>query len=142
VIAPGGAVTADLPLDGGTIPAGLEEQRLYLNIENVRGEAPSGMLDIRIGVKPGVTEDHGQQEYVDSLPLFGLKLASDADGPHGGNGLSFVIDITDTVHLLTRSADIGPGDLEVSIVQPDPGEGAQEISVGRISIYSQPADPA
>jgi len=141
-IAPGGAVTADLPVEADSTLAGLEENRLFLNIENIRGEAPSGMLDVRIGVKPAFAAEHAQQEYVDSLPLFGLKLASDVDGPHGGNGLNFVLDITDAVHLLARSAEVDPANLEVSLIQPDPGEGARQITVGRISVYRQKVDPA
>lgn len=142
VVQPGASVTTDLPLDTAGMPAGVEEHRLFLNIENITGSKPSGMLDVHIGVKPSATANlHGLDEYVEGLALFGLKKASDPDGPHGGNGMNFTIDITDAVALLTRSAAVDPADLEVKITQPGSGEGAAPITVGRVSVYSQPVDP-
>lgn len=137
-IAPGAVAKAALPVEQLTQSLALSAPKLFLKIENIRGAAPSGMLTIALAVKPGIAASiPDREEFIESLPLFGLKKASDPDGPHGGNGLEFIVDITDAVNLLTDGEPVTPSDLEVSISQPGPEDGAQPIQVGRISVYSQ-----
>ncbi len=140
VVAPGATVSANLGLASPAAIAGVAGPvRYYLNVENVRGECPSGLLAIHIGVKAKArTVPSGGYEYVDSLPLFGLKKASDPNGPHSGDGLNMVLDITDAVTAVLRRASASLDDLEVSITQPASGEGTAPISVGRISVYGAP----
>lgn len=137
VVEPGASVSAGLGLSPGAVPANLDEgpHRYYLNVENVRGERPSAVLSVHLCVKAA---DAGMAEFVDSLPLFGLKNASDPDGPHGGDGLSMVLDITDAVEALQRKAPLALEDLQVTLEQPATGEGAAAIRVGRVSVYSAP----
>jgi tyrosinase len=138
-VAPGASFSAHLGVSSANVPAGLVSNRFYLNVENIRGERPSGVLDIHIGLKGASEKTPGTgDEYVDSLPLFGLKNATNPNGPHGGNGLTMVLDITDAVSALQRNASASLDDLEVTITQPATGEGTAPISVGRVSVYSAP----
>lgn len=143
-VQPGQSVAAGLGLDSANVIAGLGDgpPRYYLNVENVTGETPSGLLTVHIGVKGQAKDAPGSaDEFVDSLPLFGLKKASDPDGKHGGNGLSMVLDITDAVASLRRNANAQLEDLEVTLTQPSTGEdGAAPISVGRVSVYTAAAE--
>lgn len=143
-VQPGQSVAAGLGLDSANVIAGLADgpPRYYLNVENVTGETPSGLLTVHIGVKGQAKDAPGSaDEFVDSLPLFGLKKASDPDGKHGGNGLSMVLDITDAVASLQRNANAQLEDLEVTLTQPSTGEdGAAPISVGRVSVYTAAAE--
>jgi tyrosinase len=142
-VKPGESVAAGLGLDSANVIAGVGDgpPRYYLNVENVTGATPSGILTVHIGVKGQAKDAPGSaDEFVDSLPLFGLKKASDPDGKHGGNGLSMVLDITDAVASLQRNANAQLEDLEVTLTQPSSGEGTAPISVGRVSVYTAAAE--
>ncbi|NKX66532.1 tyrosinase family protein [Labrenzia sp. 5N] len=103
-------------------------ERLYLNVEGVRGNSPSGVLSVRV-VAPGIPD----AEINETLVFFGLGKASSTDGSHAGNGLSSTVEITDKVAAMQARAGAAIQELEVSLVQP---EGASsEITVDRISIY-------
>lgn len=103
-------------------------ERLYLNVEGVRGNSPSGVLSVRV-VAPGIPD----AEINETLVFFGLGKASSTDGSHAGNGLSSTVEITDKVAAMQARAGAAIQELEVSLVQP---EGTtSEITVDRISIY-------
>lgn len=103
-------------------------ERLFLNVEGVRGDTPSGVLTVRIAA-PGVAD----ADVTETMVFFGLGKASSTSGPHAGNGLSSTVEITDKIRDLQARAGAPVSELDVSLVQP---EGTQsEISVDRISIY-------
>lgn len=117
------------------VPAGDPvEQRLFLNLENVRGAAPSGVLNVYVSPHTG-----GEPVLADTVALFGLGKASGPDAEHGGNGLSIAIDITDLARTLAAAGDADLDQLSVSIEQPDQNPG-QPITVERISVYRQPVE--
>ena len=104
-------------------------QRYFLNLEGIRGEAPSGVLKVTI------SSEGGQTQMADSVALFGLAKASATDGPHGGNGLGATIDITQATQAILAAG----GNLEkltVSIEQPGASPG-REITVERVSVVAQ-----
>jgi tyrosinase len=117
------------------LPAGDPvEQRLFLNLENVRGAAPSGVLNVYVEPVSG-----GEPILADTVALFGLQKASASDAEHGGNGLSIAIDITDLARQLAAEGDADLDRLNVSIEQPEQNLG-EPITVERVSVYRQPAD--
>jgi tyrosinase len=72
-----------------------------------------------------------------SVALFGVRTATQADGEHAGQGLTFVLEITkivDALHL-RNALDVSSLNVQIVPVKPIP-EGAQ-ISIGKISIYRQ-----
>ena len=109
-----------------------EPSRLFLNLEHVRGETASSVLNVYIGLPDG------HRELADTLALFGLQKASQEDGDHAGNGLTYTIDITGPANKLIASHGATLDMLEVTIEQPEEAKAAP-VPVERISIYRQPA---
>lgn len=106
------------------------QQRVYLNVEGVKGNAPSGVVNV-ILTPPDTNPNDAGPEDRKTLVFFGLANATSAHGPHGGSGLSQIVDITD---IATRIMSGGPLDaLDAHLSQ---AEGVDaEISVDRITIY-------
>lgn len=118
------------------IAAAAQPQRLFLNLENVRGAAPSGVLKITITSPSAETLPAGTApEQVKTVALFGLAKASAGDGPHGGNGLNVAIDITDFAKRLANATQSDLEKLDVHIEQPG---ASTPITVERVKLYKQP----
>ena len=66
--------------------------------------------------------------------MTGVRQASDPNGPHGGGGQNFALDVTDLYHRLHAANQIDPDHLRVTFVPVDPA-GNQEVTVGRVSLY-------
>ena len=114
-------------------------QRLFLNLENIRGAAPSGVLNVFVSLPAQGTVPASAPELVDTVTLFGLAKAAAVDGPHGANGLTVAIDITELAKSLAILSQSSLDQLQVRIEQPG-GEKLQPISVGRVSIFRQPVE--
>ncbi len=134
----GAATTVVNIIPGGALPAGVAApERLFLNLENVKGTAPSGILRISVRIPAQGTLPASVSEHVDTVALFGLAKASATDGAHGGNGLSVSLDITDLAGAFAaQGRDLGT--LEIRIEQPDIPD-PSPITVERVSVFSQPA---
>lgn len=100
--------------------------RVYLRLEDVRGKIDATKLYVYVNQQP-----------VGHAALFGLRRASLADGEHGGQGLSFVLDITNVVDNLFISSNFDAGSLDVKIVPNHAVPADEELTVGQISIYRQ-----
>jgi tyrosinase len=109
---------------------------VMLNLENIRGTGASGVLNVLVGLPAIAGHPAVEPVLVDTLALFGLANASAKKGRHAGNGINVVVDITDLAKTLGRGADLEQ--LEVHLEQPGDHE-KSEITVGRISVYHQPA---
>lgn len=121
---------------GATIP-GNEVARLYLSLESVRGTAPSPLLKVYVNLPEGADPALHPDRLAGSLTLFGLNVASQPDGPHGGSGLGYTIDITDLAQRLTNAGDFDQNHLRVTLV---PGEQISEdkpVTVERISVLKR-----
>ena len=131
--------TTQVTIDAGAAPSVLattsrtQPARYYLNLEGVRGDAPSAVLSVSI--KPVGSK---QPPHVETVTLFGLARATSTAGRHAGNGLSFAIEITEGVLSLQASGSLTPASLGVEISQPQGM--ATPITVDRVSIYKSPAD--
>ena len=115
-------VTASLETPSEVSPP----DRVYLRLENVRGEIDATKLYVSIN-----------QQQVGHVALFGLRRASSVDGPHGGEGLTFVLDITDAVDNLFLGNALDTDSLDVRIEPNHQVPDDEELTVGRISIYRQ-----
>ena len=113
------------------------EERVFLNLENVRGTAPSARLMIRIGAPSAGAALAEDSSYSVPVALFGLKQATASDGEHGGNGINVAVDITEIAGKLQEEAGASIDQLQVRIEQQAEGE-VSPITVDRISIYKQP----
>jgi tyrosinase len=120
----------------GAIERGEEVSRLYLAFESVTGDLPSGMLDVFLDLPQGATPAEQEAKQVGSVALFGLNVASKADGRHGGNGLSYTIDITDQAERFA-AAGLGDGLLKVTLQTRAGHSGDAAITVGRVSLLKR-----
>ncbi len=135
-------VEVDLPaanaavLSMGVTEPGEQVSRLYLALESVKSSIPSGILDIYFGIPAGADPANYADSQVGSVALFGLNVASRPDGPHGGNGLSYTIDVTDQAEQFAAVA-AGEGKLGVVVQLRDTHTGDGEITIGRISLLKR-----
>lgn len=111
---------------------GTPNRRFYLNLEGVRGKSASAVLNVVL-TKLGESPSAAEAETTKTIVLFGLSNATDAEGKHGGNGLSATVEITDAMHTLQAS---GSDDIEAHIALPETA-GDHEITIDRISVYAK-----
>ncbi len=100
--------------------------RVYLRLENVRGSIDATKLYVSVNQQP-----------VGRVALFGLQRASSQDGAHGGEGLTFVLDITNVVDNLFLGNALDANSLDVRIEPNHEVPDDEELSVGRVSVYRQ-----
>jgi tyrosinase len=111
--------------------------RVYLNLEDVRGTEDASVLSVYINLPEGAKPSDHPELLAGSVGLFGLSDASFEDGKHGGGGLSFVLDITNIIDALHLSNALDVDSLNVTIVPHRAVPEQAQITVGRISIYRQ-----
>ncbi|AWN49773.1 tyrosinase [Methylobacterium terrae] len=111
-------------------------ERVLLNLENVRGLLDGVAFQVYVG--PQGSDPSGKSEALaGSVGLFGVSQATERDGPHGGSGLTFVLDITPIVEALHASRDLDADKLDVRIVPLQPVPAEAQISIGRVSVFRQ-----
>jgi tyrosinase len=99
---------------------------VYLRLENVRGTRDAYKLNVSVN-----------QQNAGTVALFGLRRASLKDGAHGGEGLTFVLDITNIIDNLFLDNGLDVNALDVRIVPNQAVPESAEITVGRVSVYRQ-----
>jgi len=111
--------------------------RVFLNLENVRGLVDSTAFRVYVDLPAGANPADHPERLAGSVALFGVRKASLADGEHAGQGLTFVLEITnivDALHL-NNALDIDALDVRIVPVKPVPEEA--QVSIGRVSIFRQ-----
>lgn len=103
-----------------------EPDRVFLNLENVRGLHDATALQVYIKDHPAGT-----------IALFGVRKATVADGEHGGQGATFVLDVTKVIDELHLNNDLDVNELDVRIVPLNPVPDKANVSIGRVSIFRQ-----
>lgn len=114
-----------------------DAKRLLLKLENIRGEAVAGGL--KAFLNPPATQDAGDADEfaIGSAALFGLGSASKVDGPHGGNGITLVFDVTELAAKLIAKGDFDPERLRVRVVAAHGGGDAKPVTIDRISVLRE-----
>jgi len=111
--------------------------RVFLNLENVRGARDAHVLSVYINLPAGAKPGDHPELLAGSVGLFGLRSASLQDGKHAGQGLNFVLDITKIVDALHLNNALDVESLHVTIVPHQAVPEQSQITVGRVSIYRQ-----
>jgi tyrosinase len=111
--------------------------RVFLNLENVRGQFDAAAFDVYVGVPDGENLADHPERLAGTIAPFGLRKASDPEEEHAGQGLTFVLDITDIVDELHLSNSFDVDRLPVRIVPMHPIPDEAPITVGRISLFRQ-----
>jgi len=115
---------------------GGDEQRVYLNIENIVGTDNAATYKVYVDATPAAAAAADEPgRYAGLLPMFGVKEASDPDAQHGASGLTHVFDITDIVGQLKQAGVWDAKNLHVNFVPLRKSEGQPDLKVGRISLY-------
>jgi tyrosinase len=126
-------VSSSLGMAGGAS----EPDRIFLNLENVRGVNDATVLNVYINVPAGDDPAKHPELKAGSIGLFGLRKASAMDGPHAGDGLTLVVEITHIIDTLHLRGALNVNELHVSLVPLKPVPDKAPVSVGHISIYRQ-----
>ena len=109
-----------------------EPKHTYLNLENIVAEGTSTPYRVYLNVPEGFDPAEYENNFVGTLPMFGVNEASRSDGEHGGAGLSYVFDVTEALK------HVGQGEaVEVAFVPKTESPAAQGLKVGKISFYQQ-----
>lgn len=111
--------------------------RIFLNLENVRGLSDATAFNVYINVPEGANPANYPRNLVGSIALFGVRKASVANDTHAGDGLTFVLEITDFIDRLQLSGALETGQLQVQLVPRHPVPDEAQISIGRISVFRQ-----
>lgn len=128
-------------VSAGLAPADLAEgagdERVFLNLENVRGKADASAFQVYVGVPDDEDVEAHPERLAGSVAPFGMRRASDPDDEHSGQGLTFVLDITDIVDALRADGSFDVDDLPVRIVPMHDLADEAAVDIGRISMFRQ-----
>lgn len=111
--------------------------RVFLNLENVRGVNDAAVFNVYINAPEGDDPAKHPECKAGSIALFGVRKATLKDGEHSGNGLTFVLEITDIVDRLHLAGALDAGHLDVRLVPRNPLSESAQVSIGRISVFRQ-----
>jgi tyrosinase len=125
--------------------------RVFLNLENVRGLADTTAFRVYIDLPDGADPAEHPERLAGSIALFGVSSASPReDAPekarglqaprqsvHGGSGLSYSLEITRIVDALHLENKLDVNKLNVRIVPVRSVPEEDKVSIGRISIHRQ-----
>jgi tyrosinase len=121
----------------GMAAGSAEPDRIFLNLENIRGVNDATVLNVYVNVPAGDDPAKHPELKAGSVGLFGLRKASAMDGPHAGDGLTLVVEITHVIDTLHLRGALNVNELHVSLVPLKPVPDKTPISVGHISIFRQ-----
>lgn len=113
-----------------------EPDRVFLNLENITGSNDAAIFDVYVGLAPGADPDTHPENRAGVVSLFGVRASTDMAQPHGGAGMTKVIEITDTIDRLHLAGDPNLQTLPVLFV-PVTDLGTSDIEIKRVSIYRQ-----
>ncbi|MCL9759802.1 tyrosinase family protein [Frankia sp. AiPa1] len=109
--------------------------RVFLNLENIRGQSDTAAFDVYLGVPDDEDPTAFPDRLAGSVAPFGLRKASTPDQEHAGQGLTFVLEITDIVDRLHLGNSFDVDALPVRIVPINPVPDEAGVSIGRISVF-------
>ncbi|MCU1348762.1 MAG: tyrosinase [Acidobacteria bacterium] len=113
--------------------------RVFLNLEDVRGLNDATAFRVYVNLPEGASPADHPERLAGTITLFGVRKATAADGDHGGQGLTFVLEITKIVDELHLNDALDVDKLDVRIVPINPVPEEAKVSIGSISIFRQGA---
>jgi tyrosinase len=111
--------------------------RVFLNLENVRGLVDSTAFRVYINLPEGANPADHPELLAGSVALFGARKASLVDEEHAGQGLDFRLEITKIVDALHLNNALDVDALDVRIVPVKAVPVQAQVTIGRVSIYRQ-----
>jgi len=126
-------------LEGVATGAQPAPDRVFLNLENVRGLNDATAFKVYINVPDGEDPAKYPSHLAGSVALFGVRKATKSDQQQAGNGITFVLEITQVIDSLHLAGKLDANQLHVRLVPTRPVPEAAQVSIGRISIFRQGA---
>lgn len=114
-----------------------DPDRVFLNLENVRGVSDATAFQVYVGLPDGANPANHPELLAGSVALFGVRKASRADDEHGGQGLTFVLEITDIIDALHLNNALNIASLPIRLVPVSPVPAVAQVTIGRISVFRQ-----
>lgn len=120
-------------------PGGAGPDRVFLNLENVRASKDTVAFSVYVAPRGDRPAASGEQRgrLAGSVALFGAGQATEPDGEHAGDGLTYVLEITDIIDDMHLAGELDASQLDVRLVPVRPVSDDANVSVGRISIFRQ-----
>ncbi|MFK7784262.1 MAG: hypothetical protein AB8B56_04050, partial [Crocinitomicaceae bacterium] len=111
------------------------EVRTILKLENIRGKGAAPVHNVFLNMPED--ESNKESHLVGTVSLFGMESASKASSHSSGSGLSIEVDITEEIGKLRSMPNWKDEQIEVSLEPRRSREEDVDISIGRISLYSE-----
>lgn len=118
-------------------PSVQQPDRVFLNIENIRSAKDGAVIDVYINLPSGANPAEHPDLRAGTIALFGVRKASLRDQPHGGLGVTEVLDITHIIDALHLSGGVEVPNLQVQFFARDEVTPDQNVTVERVSVYRQ-----
>jgi tyrosinase len=133
-------LTADVALSQPQGPAAAalaagEQPRILLNLENVTGQGNFSSFAVYLNVPAAASADDDPNLFAGTLPMFGVREATQSSAALGGSGVTYVLDITDVVNHLKQANNWDPDNLRVTFQPIAQGDPDASVDVGRVSLY-------
>ncbi|HEX8534329.1 MAG TPA: tyrosinase family protein [Allosphingosinicella sp.] len=119
------------------MPRGSVPDRVFLNLENVRGLSDAAAFSVYINLPEGERAEDHPELLAGSVALFGVSKATESDGEQAGDGITYSFEITRIIDQLHLREGLDSDSLDVRIIPIKPVPESAEISIGRIGIYRQ-----
>jgi tyrosinase len=131
------AVRAKVSASLTAAPQAAAPDRVFLNLENIRGLNDATIFNVYVNAPEGEDPAQHPENLAGSVALFGVRKASRADTEHAGDGLTYVLEITDIIDALHLQGSLTSNKLDVRIVPLNPVPESAKISIGRVSVFRQ-----
>jgi len=125
------------PTGPALLREGSAQREVYLYVENMTCTEPTPPFQVYLNVPPGHEPEQHPDLNVGSLGTFGLLQRSDPKGRHGGNGMTFTLDITEAVNHLVSAKNWDAEKLRVAFSPAFWEAPVPRVKVGRVSLYFQ-----
>ncbi len=110
---------------------------VYLGLENIRGTFDAAVLNTYINLPENARPSDHRNLLTESVGLYGLRMASVPHEGNAGEGLTFILEMTQIlVGLLSSTKSLNTEEIRVSIVPDRALPDAVTIVVGRVSIFA------
>lgn len=110
--------------------------RVYLGLENVRGDFDAAVLTAFINLPEDASPRDHHNLRTEGVGLYGLRGASIPQGDNDAPGLTFLLDITDILAEQLRAKLLNAEEIPVRIVPAGPLPDSIKIVVGRVTIFT------
>jgi hypothetical protein len=148
----GSSAAASIPVSAPAGPAAADSTEesvgappsVYLNVENIEGEANPGLLyGVYVNLPEGEPPDPDGPHFAGTMSFFGIEssTADDDDEEEAPHGLRHVFDITALAATLGEQGRWDPEHLHVTFspigVQDEAAPDVPPVTIGRVSVFMQ-----